>query len=1093
MSLEGTVHTAGSKVWFVDPVESWAKAEVLKLDGDQIIVRAENGKEFKCNAADAPLQNPDPLGEEDMTRLPYLHEPGVLWNLKCRYQQDDIYTYTGTILIAVNPFTSLPHLYGTHMMDQYKGAELGELSPHVYAIAEASYRQMRTENKGQSILVSGESGAGKTETSKLIMKYLAYMGGQKGHSQERNVEEQVLESNPLLEAFGNAKTVRNDNSSRFGKYVELNFNKAGCISGACIRTYLLERSRVVSVNDPERNYHIFYQLCGGASSEQKAKWRVQPADQYHYLNQSTCYKLTGVDNSEEFVHTCVAMTRVGIPAEDQEALLCTVSAVLSLGNITFEDGNNDDSVPTPGKGTKALEDASFLLGVDTDGLKKALTTRTRQTPDGPIVSPLDAKAASENRDSLAKVIYAKMFDWLVARINTAIGEDKNAVSSVGVLDIYGFESFKTNDFEQFCINLANEKLQQHFNQHVFKMEQAEYEREKIDWSYIEFVDNQDVLDLIEGKVGILDLVDETCRFPTAKASDLAQKLYNTGSCKDSKRFSKPKISNTAFTIDHYAGMVTYETTNFLDKNKDFVVAEHQNLLAGSTSPFVSALFYEEPPPEGSGPSKGFKAFKFNSVGSQFKKQLGDLMTALQAMEPHYVRCIKPNSFNKPSLFENANTLHQLRCGGVLEAVRISCAGFPSRRPYADFVDHFWQLAPDLIKQEDLDDRTISERIIGKASIKFGSGYQLGETKVFLRAGQLAILDKVRTEMLNKAATTIQRFARGWLANRHYCKLQAASAFIQSAARALFARREFTRSLWRQHRAFTEYKAVYGMVLKIQSVWRGRNARSTFLNLRRLKAAILIQSAWKSWRAHTTFVAQRHAALVLQTTAKRELRELRSEARESGKLLEDKKALEIKMLEMQETLDMVQNQRNELRQQVKDEKAIVAEGQRQLKELRAEQAVLLVAASASTAADLESEVAAREKWEEEAKSLQATFSEMSDKAAKDKAELERKFATAQEYINRQMNERSEIEKKFHGMKDDLINRLQNACNQRDEARGQVLELQNENEKLRESLGVKDRQLVIASAAAAAAAAVQASASPHSSSTTWLMRLRKLTQA
>jgi len=1006
---------------------------------------------------------------------------------------DDIYTYTGTILIAVNPFASLPHLYGAHMMDQYRGADLGELSPHVYAIADAAYRQMRKEMKGQSILVSGESGAGKTETSKLIMKYLAYMGGYKESGREGgkggpSVEEQVLESNPLLEAFGNAKTVRNNNSSRFGKYVEINFNKDGVISGAAIRTYLLERSRVVAVNNPERNYHIFYQLCEGASVEQRARWKLSAAADYFYLNQSTCFELPGVNNAEEFKCTVHAMTRVGIPEADQEAIFRTVSAILALGNISFvAAGDGESSVPQPGKGEQYLATTAELLGVDKEGLCKALTTRTRQTPEGPIVSPLDAKAATENRDSLAKVIYAKMFDWLVARINNAIGEDLNCAASVGVLDIYGFESFQYNDFEQFCINLANEKLQQHFNQHVFKMEQAEYEREKIDWSYIQFVDNQDVLDLIEGKMGILDLLDEQCRFPTATGADLAQKLFSSNLCKDSKRFSKPKRLVSAFTIDHYAGDVTYECANFLDKNKDFVVAEHQSLLGSASLKFVAELFYEAPveaAPDAKG-GKGLKGFKFNSVGSQFKKQLADLMTQLHAMEPHYIRCIKPNSVNKPALFENKNSLHQLRCGGVLEAVRISCAGFPSKRPYPDFVDHFWPLAPELLRT-DLDDQEISKRIIEKTGL---AGYQLGETKVFLRAGQMAQMDKLRTDKLNSAAIRIQRSVRGYLARKHYLQAMQRVLLLQSCVRAYFARMEYKhmretkaaitiQRFYRGYAARKEYQKSYRLVLLLQSMWRGRTARQRFEHMRRLHASVTIQNTYRAYRARADYESQRQAALVFQCAfrakaAKRALRQLRADARESSKLLEDKKALEVKVHELQATLEVVQKQRNELRQQIKDEKAALADSERKCKELEGEKAALAAQAAVATAAELEAIKSARERAEGEAESLKTQLAELTERAAKEKAELEKKLASARDWIDRQMNERSDIEKKFHAMKDDLITRLQNACGQRDEARAQVLELQAEMEKMRESLTVKERQLTLASAAAAAAAVAPAS--------------------
>ncbi|GMI64513.1 myosin XI A [Hibiscus trionum] len=494
-------------------------------------------------------------GVEDMTRLAYLHEPGVLQNLKCRFDMNEIYTYTANILIAVNPFQRLPHLYANNMMEKYKGAALGELSPHPFAIADSAYRQMINEKISQAILVSGESGAGKTESTKMLMQYLAFMGGQNSNTEERSVEQKVLESNPVLEAFGNAKTVRNNNSSRFGKFVEIQFNEWGRISGAAIRTYLLERSRVCQVSDPERNYHCFYMLCA-APAEDVEKYKLGNPRTFHYLNQSNCIDLDVLDDSKEYLETRRAMDVVGINQAEQESIFRVVAGILHLGNVEFAKGKETDAAePKDVKSRLHLKTVSELFMCDEKSLEDSLVKRIIVTRGESITKALDPDTAALSRDALAKIVYSKLFDWLVEKINISIGQDPKSKFLIGVLDIYGFESFKTNSFEQFCINLTNEKLQQHFNQHVFKMEQEEYKKEEIDWSYIEFVDNQDILDLIEKKPGgIIALLDEACMFPRSTHETFAEKLYQT--FKDHKRFIKPKLARTDFTICHYAGDVS---------------------------------------------------------------------------------------------------------------------------------------------------------------------------------------------------------------------------------------------------------------------------------------------------------------------------------------------------------------------------------------------------------------------------------------------------------------------------------------------------------------------------------------------------------
>ncbi|MBA0673834.1 hypothetical protein Goari_015460, partial [Gossypium aridum] len=607
----------GSHVWVEDPTLAWIDGEVFKISGEEVHVQTTNGKTAVANISKVFPKDTEapPGGVDDMTKLSYLHEPG---------------TYTGNILIAINPFQRLPHLYDTHMMEQYKGAAFGELNPHVFAVADVAYRAMMNEGKSNSILVSGESGAGKTETTKMLMRYLAYLGGRSG-VEGRTVEQQVLESNPVLEAFGNAKTVRNNNSSRFGKFVELQFDKSGRISGAAVRTYLLERSRVCQISNPERNYHCFYLLCA-APPEVKEKFKLGDPKSFHYLNQSDCYALDGVDDAQEYIATIRAMDVVGISEEEQEAIFGVVAAILHLGNVDFAKGSEvDSSVIKDEKSRFHLNMTAELLKCDVKSLEDALVKRVMVTPEEIIKRPLDPVAAVGSKDALAKTIYSRLFDWLVDKINSSIGQDPNSKQLIGVLDIYGFESFKFNSFEQFCINFTNEKLQQHFNQHVFKMEQEEYTKEEINWSYIEFVDNQDVLDLIEKHPslashascclititcsiflqkpgGIIALLDEACMFPKSTHETFAQKLFQT--FKNNKRFIKPKLSRTSFTISHYAGEVTYLADLFLDKNKDYVVAEHQDLLTASTCSFVASLF---PPPA----EESSKSSKFSSIGSRF--------------------------------------------------------------------------------------------------------------------------------------------------------------------------------------------------------------------------------------------------------------------------------------------------------------------------------------------------------------------------------------------------------------------------------------------------------------------------------------------
>ncbi|KMZ61687.1 putative Myosin XI [Zostera marina] len=914
----------GSHLWVQDPDEQWIDGDVVEVQGAELTVKCSNGKTVKTNASKVHHKDTEVPegGVDDMTKLAYLHEPGVLQNLKSRYFMNEIYTYTGNILIAVNPFMRLPQLYENNVMQQYKGVAIGELSPHPYAIADAAYRLMINDRVSQSILVSGESGAGKTESTKQLMRYLAYMGG-RSSSEGRSVEQQVLESNPVLEAFGNAKTVRNNNSSRFGKFVELQFDDRGRISGAAIRTYLLERSRVCQVSDPERNYHCFYMLCS-APSEDVKKYKLDDAKKYHYLNQSNCIKLDQINDAKEYIETKRAMDIVGISGDEQDGIFRVVAAILHLGNVEFSKGNEaDSSVPKDDKSRFHLKSASEMFMCDQKALEDSLCKRVMVTRDETITKNLDPRAASLNRDALAKTVYSRLFDWLVTRLNSSIGQDPQSKILIGVLDIYGFESFKTNSFEQFCINLTNEKLQQHFNQHVFKMEQEEYTKEEINWSYIDFVDNQDILDLIEKKPGgIIALLDEACMFPRSTYNTFVQKLYQT--FKDHKRFTKPKLSQSDFTICHYAGDVTYQTELFLDKNKDYVVAEHHDLLNASHCSFVSSLF---PPLEDSSRSS-----KFSSIGTRFKQQLQSLLETLNATEPHYIRCIKPNNLLKPSIFENANVFQQLRCGGVMEAIRISCAGYPTRRTFHEFINRFSILAPEVLTGI-RDDIAASKKLLEVANLK---GCQIGKTKVFLRAGQMAELDTKRTEVLGISATVIQKKARSHAARKSFSFLKKSAIQMQSTCRGQIARHIYQnlrrqtastkiQSYMRMHFKRVSYKQLWSCSIVIQSGLRGMVSRIHLKFRRHTRAAIIIQSRCRCYLAQMNYTNHKNYAITTQCAwrarvARAELRRLKMEARETGALKEAKENLEKEVEDLVAKLQMEKHKRIEIEESKTKENA-----------------------------------------------------------------------------------------------------------------------------------------------------------------------------
>eukprot|EP01097_Dermamoeba_algensis_P001703 TRINITY_DN1640_c0_g3_i4.p1 TRINITY_DN1640_c0_g3~~TRINITY_DN1640_c0_g3_i4.p1 ORF type:complete len:2134 (-),score=641.62 TRINITY_DN1640_c0_g3_i4:179-6580(-) len=715
-----------------------------------------------------------PEGVEDMINLRNLHEQSLLANLKKRFAKNIIYTFTGSILVSVNPFKILP-IYTQEIVQKYVGVRLGLLPPHIFSTAEATYFRMKEDKRNQSVIISGESGAGKTEATKLILQYLAAMTNK--HSQ---VEQMILESSPILESFGNARTVRNNNSSRFGKFMQINFNVQGAIIGAKITQYLLEKSRIVSQAQGERNYHIFYQLTAGADDEEKKIYLLEPQDKYNYMNQSGLYKLAAIDDEEEYGRTKMALDFLGL-GDKTRNIMKILGGVLQLGNVTFEPAGEGANVKNPEISAKVAQ----LFDVDATKLREALLKRTMEVRGQSIVIPLKPEQAVETRDALTKSMYNTLFSYLVTMINKAI-DTGSSHSFIGILDIFGFENFKVNSFEQLCINYANEKLQQHFNQHIFKLEQAEYDKEKINWSKIQFNDNQNTIDLIEKTrpAGLLALLDEECRFPKASDKTFLEKI--TANHSSNADFEKSKRSQTTFIVRHYAGEVSYEIANFLDKNRDTLQIDLLNALLTSTSDLIQTLYKDAvSDKEDQGGAK-----KKLTVGGNFKNQLGELTTILSSTYGHYVRCIKPNTKLCGDLFEDDLVLAQLRYAGMLETIKIRRNGYPIRYPHEEFWKRYRMLAPEARLSGDF--RGACEQMLPAVG-KWEEEWQNGVTKVFLREPMYAKLEDKRNYVLSFSAIKCQSWLRMANVRNYYLEFRDSNVVIQKQIRAYLARKTLNKA------------------------------------------------------------------------------------------------------------------------------------------------------------------------------------------------------------------------------------------------------------------------------------------------------------
>ncbi|KAK2984290.1 hypothetical protein RJ640_003849, partial [Escallonia rubra] len=874
--------------WFQLPDGNWELGKILSTTGTESLLTLSEGKVLKVNTESLLPANPDILdGVDDLMQLSYLNEPTVLYNLQYRYNRDMIYVsiYNLFLKLLLELFNSIALLF----------------SP---------------DEVNQSIVISGESGAGKTETAKIAMQYLAALGGGSG------IEYEILKTNPILEAFGNAKTARNDNSSRFGKLIEIHFSETGKISGARIQTckiastiessdefylkryffellalvfacffckrnslvYLFLNSLELSNVQREKGHIILFisfvqelhlLLESTVPYRSPAHFNILPpsfflpeklnlksASEYKYLGQSDCYSIAGVDDAEQFRVVQEALDVVHVSKEDQESVFSMLAAVLWLGNVSFNVIDNENHVEAVAD--EGLVNVAKLIGCNTEELKEALSTRKMRVGNDTIVQKLTLSQAVDTRDALAKSIYSCLFDWLVEQINKSLAVGKRRTGrSISILDIYGFESFDKNSFEQFCINYANERLQQHFNRHLFKLEQEEYIQDGIDWTKVDFEDNQDCLNLFEKKpLGLISLLDEESTFPNGTDLTFANKLkqhLNPNSCFRGER-------GKAFTVCHYAGEVVYDTTGFLEKNRDLLHLDSIQLLSSCTfhlpQTFASNMLTQAEKPVG-GPlykAGGADSQKL-SVAMKFKGQLFQLMQRLENTTPHFIRCIKPNNFQSPGIYEQGLVLQQLRCCGVLEVVRISRSGFPTRMSHQKFARRYGFLLLDHVASQD--PLSVSVAILHQFNI-LPEMYQVGYTKLFFRTGQVR-----QTLMIILLFLLLPIFSLelGYLLGKKWF-----SSFTEIQIGVLEDTRNRTlhgilrvQSCFRGHQSRHYLKELRRGISTLQSFVRGEKTRKEYVVLlQRHRAAVLIQKQLKCNISRKKFENVHNAAIAIQS-------------------------------------------------------------------------------------------------------------------------------------------------------------------------------------------------------------------------------------
>eukprot|EP00927_Polykrikos_kofoidii_P069127 TRINITY_DN6450_c0_g4_i1.p1 TRINITY_DN6450_c0_g4~~TRINITY_DN6450_c0_g4_i1.p1 ORF type:complete len:1447 (+),score=225.31 TRINITY_DN6450_c0_g4_i1:242-4582(+) len=845
-----------------------------------------------------PFQNSDmpAHGFPNMTTLDHLHEAALLHNLRVRFfAASSPYTYTADIVIAINPYQWHGHLYTDEQRKEYLVFDRNKLPPHVYATSGTAYSGLQEKRVDQSILVSGESGAGKTETVKILMAHLALIAS----SDDTSHIQRIVESNPLLESFGNAQTVRNDNSSRFGKFIELQLNDACRLSGSNCRTYLLEKSRVVGQDSGERNYHIFYQMLA-TDVETRASFGLDDVshtrDEMRYtgMGASKTDTIEGKHDGARFQDTMIALALVGVDGILLQRLLRALASVLLLGQVEFESEQDDISFVKQSTNAEVAGVAA-QLEVEVSALGRALTHRTIRTRDDEIEKPLSCLAACATRDALAKELYSRVFDWLVGCICCATAASPGSAKHfVGLLDIFGFESFAINRFEQLCINFANEKLQQKFTHDVFKEVQQEYNDEGIPWDKIEFNDNSPILALIEKKLGIIAMLNEECVRPMGSDVNFVSKLSTVH--KADPAFSTPRVGKQKefqFTIKHYAGSVTYTATGWLERNKDTVSEDVMRLMRSSRNALIAEIFSEPALSAeccGGGGLEAKSKASSDTVATKFRASLAQLMETVGRTSTQYVRCIKPNKNKSPVEMDNPMVVDQLRCAGVVEAIRISRAGFPARMPLGDFTQRFSLLGrTGVVGNPGSSSPTVTaatcRTLLAALVPDDSSQYVIGRTRVYFKRGVLEALEERRALLFQSAATELTRRVRGYQVQRRFRHAQRAAKQLQAT--------------WRMYRCRQTFLAFRAIVVVCQGARRAVLARRFVADLRLKRCATRLQSFHRGRLAMRSYQQARGAAIKLQAVARRRACRRQyliglAEFKEQAKLENQVKALQAKL-------------------------------------------------------------------------------------------------------------------------------------------------------------------------------------------------------